>query len=103
MTKAALSNLVKYMAYELAPYGIRANNLVAGAIHSRRWEGLTPEELALRRSRYPAGRESTEAEIAAAVYFLASEDAATITGTDMIVDSGLTACLLPYENKGEKK
>ena len=99
MTKAALSHLARSMAYELGQYGIRANNIVAGAIHSDRWNSLSAEEIALRRSRYPAGRESTEEEIAAAVVFLASEQAATITGTDLTVDSGISACLLPYQKK----
>ena len=99
ISKAALSMLVKSMAYELGQFGIRVNNVVAGAVHSQRWEGLPPEELAARRSRYPAGRESTEEEIAGAVYFLASEQSASITGTDLTVDSGLTACLLPYQKQ----
>lgn len=99
MSKAALSMLVKSMAYELGQYGIRANNLVAGAIHSQRWDGISQEELASRRSRYPAGRESTEDEIANAVYFLSSEQAGSITGTDLTVDSGITACLLPYQKQ----
>ncbi len=99
MSKAALSMLVKSMAYELGQFGIRANNVVAGAVHSQRWDGLPAEELAARRSRYPAGRESTEEEIASAVYFLGSEQSASITGTDLTVDSGLTACLLPYQKQ----
>lgn len=99
MTKAALSQLVRSMACELGQYGIRANNIVAGAIHSSRWDDLSPEEINQRRSRYPAGRESTEEEIANAVWFLCSENAATITGTDMTIDSGISACLLPYQKK----
>lgn len=99
MSKAALSMLVKSMAYELGQYGIRANNIVAGAVHSQRWEGLSEQELASRRSRYPVGRESTEEEIANAVYFLGSEQSASITGTDLTVDSGITACLLPYQKQ----
>ena len=101
MSKAALSMLVKSMAYELGQYGIRANNVVAGAIHSERWDGLSEAEIAARRSRYPAGRESTEEEIAAAVYFLASEGTGSITGTDLTVDSGITACLLPYQKRSK--
>lgn len=99
MSKAALSMLVRYMAYELGQYHIRANNVVAGAVHSCRWDELSSEEIAARRSRYPVGRESTEEEIANAVWFLASDQAASITGTDLTVDSGLTACLLPYTKK----
>lgn len=99
MTKAALSQLVRSMAYELGQYGIRANNIIAGAIHSSRWDSLSPEEISQRRSHYPVGRESLEEEIANAVWFLSSENAATITGIDLTVDSGFSACLLPYQKK----
>lgn len=99
MTKAALAALVRYMAYELGQYGIRANNVIAGAVHSCRWDTLTDAQIAARRSRYPAGRESTEDEIASAVFYLCSDHAASITGTDLTIDSGLTACLLPYQKK----
>ena len=99
MTKAAQSQMVRSMAYELGQYAIRANNIVAGAIHSNRWDCLSQEEIAERRSRYPAGRESSEEEIANAVWFLCSDHAATITGTDLTVDSGLSVCLLPYQKK----
>jgi len=97
MSKAAISLLVKNLAYELGEYRIRANNVVAGAIHSDRWNGLSEEEIVARRSRYPVGRESTEEEIANAVYFLGSDQAASITGTDLTVDSGISICLLPYK------
>jgi len=99
LTKAAIAHLVRSMAFELGQYGIRANNLVAGAIHSQRWDSLSEEEIAQRRSRYPVGRESGEDEIAAAVYFLASEESATITGTDLTVDSGILAGVLPYKKR----
>lgn len=99
MSKAALSVMVRYMAYELGEYGIRANNVVAGAVHSNRWDVLSPEEITARRSRYPVGRESTEEEIAEAVYFLGCDKSTSITGTDLTVDSGMTACLLPYTKK----
>ena len=99
ISKAALSMLVKSMAYELGQFGIRVNNIVAGAVHSQRWDGLSEQELASRRSRYPVGRESSEEEIANAVYFLGSEQSASITGTDLTVDSGITACLLPYQKQ----
>ena len=96
VSKAAISMLVKNLAYELGEYNIRANNGVAGAIHSTRWDALSEEEIAKRRSRYPVGRESTEEEIANAVYFLGSELSASTTGIDLTVDSGISICLLPY-------
>ena len=96
MSKAAISALVKNMAYELGEYGIRANNLVAGAIHSSRWDALSEEECAKRRARYPVGRESTEEEIASGVFFLGTDLSASTTGTDLVIDSGISVCLLPY-------
>jgi NAD(P)-dependent dehydrogenase (short-subunit alcohol dehydrogenase family) len=96
LTKAAFSVLVKNLAFELGEYHIRANNVVAGAIHSERWNALSEEEIATRRARYPVGRESTEEEIANAVYFLGSDQSATVTGTDLTVDSGISVCVLPY-------
>lgn len=101
MTKAAISALVKNMAYELGEYGIRANNIVAGAIHSVRWDVLTEEEKAVRRSRYPVGRESTEDEIANGVFFLGTDLSSSTTGTDLVIDSGISICMLPY-SKAEK-
>ena len=96
MTKAAISLLVKNLAFELGEYGIRANNVVAGAIHSERWNALSEEEIATRRARYPVGRESTEEEIANAVFYLGTDLSASVTGTDLTVDSGISVCLLPY-------
>lgn len=99
MTKAAISVLVKNIAYELGEYNIRANNIVAGAIHSDRWDEL-PENVANeRRARYPIGREATEQEIANAVYYLGTDLSASVSGTDLTVDSGLSACVLPYKKE----
>jgi len=104
LTKAAISILVKNLAFELGEYHIRANNVVAGAIHSDRWNSLSEDEIATRRARYPAGRESTEDEIANAVYFLGTDQSATITGTDLTVDSGISVCILPYsKSENERK
>ncbi len=99
MTKAAISVLVKNIAYELGEYNIRANNIVAGAIHSDRWDAL-PENVANeRRARYPIGREATEQEIANAVYYLGTDLSASVSGTDLTIDSGLSACVLPYKKE----
>ena len=89
------------MAFELGEYGIRANNIVAGAIHSNRWDVLSEEVKAQRRSRYPVGRESTEDEIANGVFYLGTDLSASTTGTDLVIDSGISVCLLPY-SKAEK-
>lgn len=95
-SKAALNAMMRCMAVELGYLGIRVNALIAGAIWTERWATQSEEITAKRRSQYPAGKESTPEDIASAVYFLASDQSPTITGTEMTVDSGISVCLLPY-------
>ena len=95
-SKAALGGIVRSLAVELGPLGIRANAILAGAIRTDRWDGLTDDEIAARRARWPAGKESTPDDIAATVAFLCSDAAATITGAEIPVDSGIGVCLLQY-------
>ena len=52
-SKGGLASLVRSMAYELGPYGIRANYVVAGAIRTERWDDLTPEQIAAKRKNWP--------------------------------------------------
>ena len=96
VSKAALGGMVRSLAVELGPLGIRANAILAGAIRTDRWEGLSDEQVQERRDRYPAGRESSPEEIADAVFFLSGPSARTITGIEMPVDSGIGVCLLQY-------
>ena len=83
-------------AVELGCLGIRANAILAGAVRTDRWDGLSEEEVAKRRARWPVGRESTPEQIADAVAFLCSDAAGTISGAEIPVDSGIGACLLAY-------
>ena len=99
-SKGAIASMVKNLAYEWAEYNIRVNQVVPGAIRTDRWDGLSNEEEKKRRSNWPLGIESTGEDIANAVYFMASDASKTVTGSELTVDSGLTACLLKYE-KGE--
>lgn len=103
VSKAAISALAKYLAFDLAPYGIRVNCLVAGAIHTDRWEGVTEEVLAQRRVNYPIGRESTMQEIANGVYYLAGDLSASVTGTELVIDSGVLVPILPYASRKQGK
>ena len=97
VSKGAMASMVKSLAFEWAKYNIRVNQVVPGAIRTDRWDGLSEEEIAKRRSNWPLGIESTGEDIANAVYFMASDESKTITGSELTVDSGLTACLLKYE------
>ncbi|MCR5839641.1 MAG: SDR family oxidoreductase [Kiritimatiellae bacterium] len=95
-SKAAVGGLTRSLAVELGCLGIRVNAILAGAIRTDRWDALTDDEIVARRARWPAGVESTPDEIAAAVAFLCSDAARTITGTEIPIDSGVGVSLLQY-------
>lgn len=84
-SKAALLSLVKSLAIELAPAGVRVNAVVPGSIEGamiprERWPELA--------SRIPLGRLGTPAEVAAAVAWLCSDDARYVTGHALDVNGG---------------
>ena len=101
-TKAAVSAFTKYFAYDLAPHKIRVNCVVSGAIHTPRWDELTKEELEKRRSNYPLGCESDMEDIANAIYYLATPLSKSVTGTELVIDSGVVVSILPYQNRKDK-
>jgi 3-oxoacyl-[acyl-carrier protein] reductase len=91
-SKGAVITISKSMAVELAPDGIRVNALcpVIGetGLTSAFMGGDTPELRAKFTASIPLGRMSRPADIAAAALYLASEDAAFITGVALEVDGG---------------
>lgn len=97
MTKGALLSMVKAMAIDLGMIGVRINYVSAGAIRTDRWDVYGEEWVKDRRERYPAGRESSVEDIANAIHYLGSDLGRSITGTDFVVDSGITCCLLPFK------
>jgi NAD(P)-dependent dehydrogenase (short-subunit alcohol dehydrogenase family) len=96
--KAGIIGLVKSVAAELRPYSIRVNAIVPGAVVSAMTADLvTGDASALDRTAEALGSDpllpgppGQPADIAAAVSFLASDDARFITGHTMTVDAGLT-------------
>lgn len=88
--KGGLEALTRALALELGPRGIRVNAVVPGAFDA----GMTtmaPRALVDRwREATPLGRLGKPAELAAAVWFLASEEASFITGHTLVVDGGLS-------------
>lgn len=89
-SKAALTMLTRNLAVELGPAGIRVNAVAPGTIRTRVWDGQ-PGGADRLRPLYPLGRVGEPADIAAAVAFLASDDAAWITGVTLPVDGGALA------------
>lgn len=94
-SKGGVDALTLSMAVDLAPYGIRVNSVAPGYIHTSRWDALPEEHVRRRRANVPLGREATASDIAQAVLFLASSQAANITGTRLVVDGGCSAQHLP--------
>lgn len=91
-TKAAVHNLARTLATELAPRGIRVNTISPGYIDTPMSAGAMSEDFAaMAASRVPAGRFGEADEIAALVAFLGSADASYVNGQDIIVDGGLVA------------
>ena len=102
-SKGAINAMARSLAIELGHLNIRVNTLTAGAIHSERWDNQPPEVTVARRAQYPAGRESFPEEIANGVYYLCSDQAPTVTGTELTIDSGILDCLLPYKKGWNQK
>ena len=93
-SKGALNVFTQSLALELAPQGIRVNAVAPGATN-RDAHGEEIEARALAQPYVPLGRRGVPAETAAAVAFLASEQASYITGQVLCVDGGATAQLSP--------
>jgi enoyl-[acyl-carrier protein] reductase III len=89
-SKAALESLVRYLAVELSPRGIRVNAVSAGVIETEALEHFPNREQMLRaaRERTPAGRMVEPADVADAVCFLCSPQAEMIRGQTLVVDGG---------------
>jgi NAD(P)-dependent dehydrogenase (short-subunit alcohol dehydrogenase family) len=100
-SKAGLLGLNRTMAMELAAHGIRSNVVNPGYTATpltRQYVGERMYDyMTTRFTRVPQGRMATPQEIASAVAFLASDEAAAITGTDLTVDGGTTANLFVVE------
>lgn len=94
--KAALVPMVKSMAIELAPKGVRANMVSPGTIleDGNTWgrqRDAGTERYKRSLARNPTGRMGTPQEVASAVVFLAGAPASFITGINMVVDGAITS------------
>jgi len=87
--KAALIGMSKSIAAEVAGRGITVNCVAPGLIETAMTDKLTPEQRARLGAAIPAGRFGTPGDVAAAIVYLASAEAAYVTGQTLHVNGGM--------------
>jgi enoyl-[acyl-carrier protein] reductase III len=91
-SKAALESLVRYLAVELAPQGIRVNAVSAGVVETEALDHFPNKDEMVRigLERTPAGRLVEPADVADAVAWLCSPEAEMVRGHTLVVDGGFS-------------
>ena len=98
-SKGAVISMTRSIAIDFANQGIRANAICPGTVHTPFVEGFLERNFAGNKdemrqqlhARQPIGRMGRPEEIAAAALYLASDEAAFITGSTLVIDGGWTA------------
>jgi len=88
-SKAGITAMIKSVAAEYAKRNVTANCIAPGIIASAMIDKLNDKQREAILARVPAGRLGTPAEVAAAAVFLASEEAAYVTGQTIHVNGGM--------------
>lgn len=96
-SKGAINSLVRSLALDLSPRGIRVNACAPGYIYTERWDALDEKIKARRRANCPLGREASGADIANVVAFLASEDSGNMAGEIVTCDAGCSCQHMPAD------
>jgi enoyl-[acyl-carrier protein] reductase III len=90
-SKAAMESVMRYLAVELAPRGVRVNAVSAGVVETDALDHFpNKDEMLATAERTPAGRLVVPEDVAAAVSFLCSDDAAMVRGHVLVVDGGFS-------------
>lgn len=89
--KGAVANLTRSLAIDHAPDGVRVNAVSPGAVATPMLSGMLRHFSDEYERLVPMGRPARPEEVAAAIAFLASDDASYITGHNLVVDGGVTA------------
>ena len=96
-SKGAINSMVRALALDLAPLGIRVNCCAPGYIYTERWDALDPAKAARRRLNCPLRKEAKGSDIANVVAFLASDDSANMTGEIVTCDAGCSCQHMPED------
>jgi NAD(P)-dependent dehydrogenase (short-subunit alcohol dehydrogenase family) len=90
-SKAGVYGLVRVMAADYAREGIRVNGVVPGYTRTPMTEWVTPDEHEALLATIPLGRQGEAEDVASVMLFLASDEAAYVTGAVWAADGGMTA------------
>ncbi len=96
-SKGAINSMVRALALDLGPLGIRVNACAPGYIYTERWDVLDPKVAARRRLNCPLRREASGEDIANVVAFLASGDSGNMTGEIVTCDAGCSCQHMPED------
>ena len=93
MSRAGILHFTRASAIQLAKFGIRCNAVLPGWVHTPFTEHIyeVDSERDWRSDRVPLGRWGEPEEIANGICFLASDEASYITGSELLIDGGVTA------------
>ena len=92
-SKGAVRIFTKSTAIQYANEGIRANSVHPGVIETAMTAGMLTDEAGRQASlaRHPIGRLGTSEDVAYGVLYLATDEASFVTGSELVIDGGLTA------------
>jgi len=91
-SKGAINGVMKNMALDLAPKGIRVNSVNPGMVETHIYDAgtITPEQLEEDKKHYPLKRYGKPEEIAYSVIYLLSDASSWVTGSSIVIDGGYT-------------
>jgi NAD(P)-dependent dehydrogenase (short-subunit alcohol dehydrogenase family) len=91
-SKGALHGILKGIALDLAPKGIRVNSIMPGMIDTGIFDNssISKEDLVEDRKRYPLGRYGKPEDVAFAAIYLLSDASSWVTGSNILLDGGYT-------------
>ncbi len=96
-SKGAINSMVRSLALDLGPSGIRVNACAPGYIYTERWDVLPEEIKQRRRLNCPLRHEASGRDIANVVAFLASDESSNMTGEIVTCDAGCSCQHMPED------
>ena len=96
-SKGGIDAMVRALALDLGPKGIRVNTVAPGYIYTERWDHLDEAAKARRRLNCPLRVEVKGRDVAEAVAFFASAASGNVTGERLVVDGGCTCQHMPED------